>query len=115
MEQLEKLNLFSTKISDLNSKIKKLSNLEVIDIRLTSITTLPSEIGGLKRLKEIQFHILKKPFPDSICNLKEIETLDGSFEDVEKPYPKEFGNLTNIQRLTVTHDIELIFQVHFQN
>lgn len=107
MTQLENLNLFDTKVIELNSQIKQLSKLEVLDIRLTSVASLPAEIGALKELKEIQFKIFTNPLPDSICNLTELEILEGSsFEGVKKPYPKEFGNLTNLKRLSVTHDTE---------
>jgi Leucine-rich repeat (LRR) protein len=104
MTQLENLNLFQTKVNELHPKIKQLSNLEVLDISLTSIASLPSEIGALDKLKEIQFNTFKNPFPDSLCNLTALETLEGSFKGVKKPYPKEFGNLTNLKRLVITHD-----------
>ena len=106
MTQLENLKLFQTKVNELSAKIKQLSNLEVLDIRLTSIASLPSEIGALKKLKEIQFNTFKKPFPDSLCNLTELKTLEGRFQGVKKPYPKEFGNLINLSRLTASHDVE---------
>lgn len=105
MSQLENLKLYGTKVIELNSKIKQLSNLEVLDIRSTSITTLPNEIGELKKLKEIQFKIFTNSLPYSICNLTELEVLEGRFEGVKKPYPIEFGNLVNLKRLAVTHDI----------
>lgn len=104
MTQLENLKLFKTKVNELDPKIKQLSNLEVLDIGLTSITSLPTEIGALHKLKEIQFSTFKKPFPDSLCNLTALETLEGSFKGVKKPYPKEFGNLINLKSLVVTHD-----------
>lgn len=104
MTQLENLKLFDTKVVELNSKIKQLSKLEVLDIRLTALTSLPSEIGALHKLKEIQFNTFKKPFPDALCNLTKLEVLEGRFEGVKKPYPKAFGNLTNLKRLVVTHN-----------
>ena len=104
MTQLENLQLFQTKVNELLPKIKQLSNLEVLDFGLTSITSLPSEIGALHKLKEIRFSTFKKPFPNSLCNLTKLEVLEGRFEGVKKPYPKEFGNLTNLKRLVVTHD-----------
>ena len=106
MTQLENLKLFSTKVNELDPKIKQLSNLEVLDIGLTSITSLPTEIGALLKLKEIRFSTFKKSFPDSLCNLTALEILHGSFKGVKKPYPKEFGNLINLKSLNVTHDTE---------
>jgi Leucine-rich repeat (LRR) protein len=104
MTQLVSLELYDTKVNELSAKIKQLSELETLDIRSTSISSLPNEIGALHKLKEIQFSTLKKPYPDSLCNLTALETLEGSFQGVKKPYPKEFGNLTNLKRLVVTHD-----------
>ena len=104
MTQLENLDLSNTKVIELNSKIKQLLKLEVLDFGLTSVASLPTEIGALHNLKEIKFSTLKKPFPDSLCNLTKLEVLKGSFKGVKKPYPKEFGNLTNLKSLTVTHD-----------
>jgi leucine-rich repeat protein SHOC2 len=104
MTQLENLELFQTKVNELLPKIKQLSNLEVLDFGLTSITSLPSEIGASLKLKEIRFSTFKKPFPDSLCNLTKLEVLEGRLEGVKKPYPKEFGNLTNLKRLVITHD-----------
>ena len=107
MTQLENLNLFDTKVIELDPKIKQLSNLEVLDIRLTEIASLPAEIGELKKLKEIQFKIFTNPLPDSIGNLTKLEILGGSsFEGVKKPYPKEFGSLSNLKRLSISHDTE---------
>ena len=106
MTQLENLKLFSTKVNELDPKIKQLSNLEVLDIGLTSITSLPTEIGALLKLKEIRFSTFKKSFPDSLCNLTALEILHGSFKGVKKPYPKEFGNLINLKSLNVSHDTE---------
>ena len=113
MTQLENLQLFQTKVNELSAKIKQLSNLEVLDIRLTSIASLPSEIGALHKLKEIQFNTFKKPFPDSLCNLTALETLEGSFKGVKKPYPEEFGNLINLSRLTASHDVEPHIPISF--
>ena len=113
MTQLENLKLFQTKVNELSAKIKQLSNLEVLDIRLTSVASLPSEIGALKKLKEIQFNTFKKPFPDSLCNLTALKTLEGSFKGVKKPYPKEFGNLINLSRLTASHDVEPHIPISF--
>ena len=106
MTQLVSLSLFNTKVNELSTKIKQLSNLEVLDIRLTSITSLPNEIGDLIKLKEIQFDTFKKPFPDSLCNLTKLEILEGRFEGVKKPYPNEFGNLINLSTLTTVQDLE---------
>ena len=104
MTQLENLKLFQTKVNELLPKIKQLSNLEVLDFGLTAVTSLPTEIGALLKLKEIRFSAFKKPFPDALCNLTKLEVLEGRFEGVKKPYPKEFGNLTKIKRLVITHD-----------
>ncbi len=106
MTQLVSLELYDTKVNELSAKIKQLSELETLDIRSTSISSLPNEIGALHKLKEIQFSTFKKPYPDSLCNLTALETLVGSFEGVKKPYPEEFGNLTNLSRLTASHDVE---------
>jgi len=115
MTQLENLKLFKTKVNELDPKIKQLSNLEVLDIGLTSITSLPTEIGALHKLKEIQFSTFKKPFPDALCNLTKLEVLEGRFEGVKKPYPKAFGNLANLKRLVVTHDTAPSIPSSFSN
>jgi len=92
------LKLFQLPITSLSTAIKNLQNLEYLDIRLTKITELPTEIGELKKLTKIDGCTLNKALPDSFCNLINLKELDINFENVEKSLPENFGNLENLEK-----------------
>jgi len=98
LTSLVELKLFQLPITTLTSEIKNLVNLEYLDLRLTKITELPTEIGELIKITKIDGCTLNKALPDSFCNLINLKELDIHFENVERPLPENFGNLINLER-----------------
>lgn len=126
IRSLKKLSLTKmTNLKSISSDIQRLINLEILNIYwLDNLTTLPSEVGSLNRLKEIDIlnskkfkklpslHNLKNlnilklrdlplnDFPDYIFDLKHLKELSLTIKAKNR-------NLEQIKNLTFLTDLEL--------
>jgi Leucine-rich repeat (LRR) protein len=98
---LNELRLFGMPISSLDRRISNLVNLEFLDLRMTGIGSIPTEIGSLKKLKKLELPKLTEPLPASISELVDLEELEVDFKGVEQPFPNSIAWLKSLTRLSV--------------
>jgi len=106
----EYLNLEGYKFK-LDKNIGKLTNLEVLKLNESYFKSIPSVIGNLKNLKNLELHSSNnlKTLPKEIGNLTNLNKLDLSISQVLESLPKELGNLTNLEELILGECYNLLY------
>ncbi|MCA9329863.1 leucine-rich repeat domain-containing protein [Candidatus Saccharibacteria bacterium] len=99
--ELEYLSISNNKITTVPPEIGQLKKLKVLRLGCNKICTLPSEIGQLTELQILSIHSNKiTRLPDEICNLVNLTTLECSHNGLTS-LPDNIGNLTNLKELYV--------------
>ena len=97
--ELEVLNIYATKITELPDAIGNLSELRELHIGCTGISKLPESIGNLSKLEILHFnHTDIEELPESIGNLTALKSINAHGSRIQY-LPKSFGNLTAMERL----------------
>lgn len=103
LRSLKVLGCFNTPIEIIGTWISNLENLIRLDLRLTRITQLASEIGYLKFLSVLKLNQLNKSLPDSFGNLENLTSLSVSFDkNVLGPLPESFRNLQKLESFEIS-------------
>jgi Leucine-rich repeat (LRR) protein len=108
-EQVSELHLYDNyQNKSLPKEIRRLVNLEVLNIQSNPLETLPPEIGQLKKLKAIYVSETKlKGLPKEIGELKNLEILNLSMNAIIT-LPAEIGRLENLTTLYIAEKISAI-------
>jgi hypothetical protein len=98
------LDMRESKIEELPSSIGKLKNLEDLDLSLTSnLSELPLEIGDLSSLKKLDLSGSKlTSLPSSIGRLQNLEHLRLRQTKHMSNLPEEIGDLSSLNSLHLT-------------
>jgi hypothetical protein len=103
LSSLNKLNLRHSDITSLPTYIGKLQNLKEIDLSRTGkLKNLPEEIGNLSNLNKFELCFSKiRSLPTSIGKLQNLKEIDLSGTSQLENLPEEFGNLSSLNKLNL--------------
>lgn len=112
---LKKLFLLSTDIKELPSSIKKLKNLEYLNMDRTKINQVPEVIGKLTSLKKLSFMSTNvRGLPNSIKKLQNLEYLGLNGTKILQ-IPTVIGTLKNLTDLYLGQTDIKVFPIEMQN
>jgi Leucine-rich repeat (LRR) protein len=106
---LQELNLGSNSdqfpLKVIPKEIGTLKNLELLDLSVNNISTLPIEVYGLTKLKVfvVAWNPFGKIMPPEIGNLNNLESLDWSANSL-RIIPKEIGKLKKLKKLILSNN-----------
>jgi len=95
------LDLSSTKLKEIPTKIADLHQLQIFVLPYNRITKIPKEIGDLQQLQKLDLHSnLLTQIPKEIGNLRQLQKLDLCCNQLTQ-IPQEIGNLQQLQELNL--------------
>lgn len=103
LSNLEELNLFISDLPSLPTELSTLTKLKKLNVSYSSLTNLPSEIGNLTNLTHLTLKNLNNlvTLPSEIENLKSLTHLDIQTAPSLTTLPDEIGALTNLVDLKI--------------
>ncbi len=93
------------KLTQVPYPIRRLANLERLDLRSNLIKEIPEWIGELQTIKKLYLtnnQLIK--LPNSIGNLKDLEILKIHFNELTN-LPKSFGNLSSLRKANLSRNL----------
>ena len=108
LTELKKLEFLQITTNYIPEEIGMLTNLEYFVIRALpqnhSMGMMPESIGKLTNLKYLDLDVNWTGIPESISNLKKLETLSLHFNNIGGKIPNCIGELINLRELDLSHN-----------